>query len=71
MKKLIDEFIRTIKRDDTYYTYCSIWDDPKNKDREFPNHRVGVGKTKQESHEMFMAHEAKRQKLLAKIKGEI
>ena len=68
MKKLIDEYIRTIKQGDTYFTYCSLWDDPKNTEREFPNHRVGVGSTKQESLNEFMEHENKRQDLLARIK---
>lgn len=71
MKKLIDEHIKTIKKGETYYTYCTLWDDPNStKEKGFPNDAVGIGKTKQESIDEFMKHEAKRQKLLEKIKGE-
>ena len=69
MKKLIDEWIVTVKDDNTYYTYCSLWDDPENDNIPFPNHRVGIGKTKDESFKSFMKHEESRQKLLEKIKG--
>lgn len=67
MKKLIDQFIKTIKKDNQYYTFCTKWDNPTKPN--FPNHRVGVGNTKQKSVDEFMKHEAKRQKLLEKIKG--
>ncbi len=69
MKKLINEWIKTIKKSDTFYTYCELWDKP-TKDN-FPNERVGVGKTKDESMDKFMAHEKMRQELLNKIKEEI
>lgn len=71
LKKLIDEYIETVKHDDTYYTYCSKWDNPENESIAFPNDRVGIGKTKQEAFDNFMKHEAKRQALLAKCKGDI
>jgi len=71
MKKLIDDLIVTIKKDDTFYTYCSKWDNPSNKEVEFPNHRVGVGSTKQEALDKFMAHEKERQALLELIKERL
>lgn len=69
MKKLIDEWIKTIKKDNQFYTYCSLWDNPNNpKDKPFPNEAVGIEKTKEASFDNFMKFEAKRQKLLEKIK---
>lgn len=68
MKKLIDEHIKTIKKGETYYTYCTLWDDPNcTKDKGFPNEAVGVGKTKQESIDEFMKFEQKRQDLIDTI----
>ena len=72
MKKLIDEYIETVKEENTYYTYCSLWDNPeKPSEHGFPNHRVGVGKTKQESLDNFMKHEKERQALLEIIKEKL
>jgi len=70
MKKLIDHLISTIKKDNQYYTYCTKWDNPDNARRKFPNHRVGVGKTKQEAMDKFMTHEKERQKLLESIEDK-
>lgn len=69
MKKLIDEYIETIKSGETYYTYCTLWDDPENENVEFPNDRVGVGRSKKESYDKFMEHKTKRQELLKNLQA--
>lgn len=68
MKKSIDEYIKAIKSNGMYYTYCTLWDDPKSKKFTVsPN--VFSASSKQESKDMFMAKEAKRQKLLTKLQA--
>lgn len=66
MRKLID-YIKTIKSGNQYFTYCTLWDDPSDKEKQFPNERVGVGKTKEVSVAKFMEHEKERQKLLKSL----
>lgn len=67
LKKLIDEHIETVKENNTYYTYCTLWDNPMQTHKPFPNEAVGVGKTKQESIDEFMKFEQKRQDLIDTI----
>lgn len=71
MRKLIDQFIKTIKKDNLYYTFCTLWDDPENDNKPFPNEAVGVGTTKQESIDKFTKHEEERQHLLNKCYNNI
>ena len=70
MKKLIDKHVKTIRFGDTYYTYCRLWDSPEN-DEFTESHRVGKGKSKEESVEEFMKFEVKRQSMLEKVKNEL
>ncbi len=69
MLKLIDDHVETIEHDGMFYTYCTLWDNPDNEEVVFPSERVGVGKTKNESHAKFMEHEKKRQELLTSLKA--
>lgn len=71
LKKLIDEHIETVKENNTYYTYCTLWDNPQNEDIPFPNNRVATGKTKEESLSKFEQMEVKRKELLEKVKANI
>lgn len=73
MKKLtsVENNLKTIKVGDTFCTYCTLWDNPQNDDIQFPNSRVAVGKTKEESLKKFEQMEVKRKVLLEKCKANI
>ena len=66
--------IKTIKVDDVYMTYNEYWDNPDVEEDgyEFPNHRVGQGKTKQESIDQFEKYiEENYKPLLSSVKENI
>ena len=66
--------IKTIKTQDEYMTFNEYWDDPEliEDGYKFPNHRVGVGKTKQESIDAFNRYyEEVYKPLLASVKENV
>jgi len=70
MKRLIDNHVKTIRFGDTYYTYCRLWDSPEN-DGFTESHRVGKGKSQDESVAEFMKFEEKRQSILEEVIKEL
>lgn len=70
MKRLIDNHVKTIRFGDIYYTYCRLWDSPEN-DEFTESHRVGKGKSKEESVAEFMKFEQNRQSILEKVRKEL